>query len=51
MKSENNRLEILHILTKPRTTGFVTFLLLSIIVGFIGFQQYKIVKDDEHRAM
>lgn len=52
MKSENNRLKFYSLfLTKPRATGFVTFLLLSIIVGFIGFQQYKIVKEDEHRAM
>ena len=52
MKSENNRLKFYSLfLTKPSATGFVTFLLLSIIVGFIGFQQYKIVKDDEHRAM
>ncbi|SEB03561.1 PAS domain S-box-containing protein [Flavobacterium gillisiae] len=52
MKSENNRLKFYSLfLTKPRATGFFTFLLLSIIVGFIGFQQFKIVKDDEHRAM
>jgi hypothetical protein len=37
------------VLTKPRATRLFTFLLLSIIVGFIGYQQYKIVKDDEHR--
>jgi PAS domain S-box-containing protein len=52
MKFENNRLKFFSwFLTKPKTTGFFTFLLLSIIVGYIGFQQYKIVKDDEQSAM
>ncbi|MEZ7506009.1 PAS domain S-box protein [Flavobacterium sp. Arc2] len=52
MKSENTRLKFYHwFLTNPKTTGFFTFLFLSIFVGYIAFQQYKIVKDDEQHAM
>jgi PAS domain S-box-containing protein len=52
MSSKNNRLKYFSwFLTKPRTTGFFVFLFLSTIVGYIGYQQYKIVEDDEQYAM
>ena len=52
MKLENNRLKFFSwSLTEPKTTDYFTFLLLSIIIMYIGFEQYKIVKDEEQSAM
>jgi PAS domain S-box-containing protein len=52
MKFKNNTLKHLSwFLTKPKTAGFLTFLLLTSIVGFIGYQQYRIIKDEEQHAM
>ncbi|TDE01949.1 PAS domain S-box protein [Flavobacterium hiemivividum] len=52
MTSKNYRLKFFRwLIAKPKTAGLFTFLLLSTIVGFIGFQQYKIVKDDEQLVM
>jgi hypothetical protein len=38
-------------LSKPKTTGFITFLFLSYIAGFIVSQQYQLIKEDEQREM
>jgi PAS domain S-box-containing protein len=38
-------------LNRPKTTGCLTFLFLSYIACFIVWQQYKIIKEDEHREM
>lgn len=38
-------------LTKPKITGYLVFLILSILVAFIISQQYQIVKEKEHREM
>ena len=38
-------------LNKPKITGFLTFLLLSFIAGFIVTQQYQLIKEDEQREM
>lgn len=38
-------------LSKPKTTGFVTFLFLTYIAGFIVSQQYQLIKEDEQRQM
>jgi PAS domain S-box-containing protein len=38
-------------LTKPKTTGFLIFLILSIGVAFSIFQGYQIIKANEHREM
>jgi PAS domain S-box-containing protein len=52
MTSKNYRLKFFRwLIAKPKTAGFFTFHLLSIIVGFIGCQQYKIAKDDQQLAM
>ena len=37
--------------SKPKLTGFLTFLFLSYITGFILWQQYKLIKEDEQREM
>ncbi|RTY81165.1 PAS domain S-box protein [Flavobacterium sp. LS1P28] len=36
---------------KPRTMGFMTFLILSCLTGFIVWQQYQLIKEDEQREM
>ena len=38
-------------LNKPKTTGFITFLFLSYVVGFLVYQQYQLIKEDEQREM
>ena len=38
-------------LTKPKTTGFLVFLILSSIVIFIGWQRYQILKEKERQEM
>lgn len=38
-------------LNKPKTTGLLVFLFLSLVVGYIVYQQYRIVKEDEHTEM
>ena len=38
-------------LSRPKTTGFLTFLFLSYIACFIVSQQYKLIKEDEQREM
>lgn len=38
-------------LNKPTTTGLVIFICLNSIVGYIVYQQYRIIKEDEHREM
>nr|WP_315155797.1 PAS domain S-box protein [uncultured Flavobacterium sp.] len=38
-------------LTKPKTTGFLIFLILSIGVAFSIFQRFQIIKANEHREM
>ena len=42
---------ILWFLNRPKTTGFITFLFLSYIAGFIVVQQYQLVKEDEQQEM
>lgn len=37
--------------SRPKITGFFTFLFLSYIAGFIVWQQYKLIKEDEQREM
>ncbi len=36
---------------RPKTTGIITFLFLSYVVGFIVFQQYKLNKEDDQHEM
>ncbi|MGZ9736389.1 PAS domain S-box protein [Flavobacterium sp. GNP002] len=38
-------------LNKPKTTGLITFLFLSYVVGFLVYQQYQLIKEDEQREM
>lgn len=38
-------------LSKPKTTGFITFLFLSYIAGLIVSQQYQLIKEDEEQEM
>ena len=38
-------------LNRPKTTGVVAFICLISIVGYIVYQQYRIIKEDEHREM
>jgi hypothetical protein len=38
-------------LTKPKTTGFLFFLILSIGVAFLIFQRFQIIKVTEHREI
>lgn len=38
-------------LNKPKTTGFITFIFLSYVVGFLVYQQYQLIKEDEQREM
>jgi PAS domain S-box-containing protein len=38
-------------LTKPKTSGFLIFLILSIGVAFSIFQRLQIIKENEHREM
>ena len=38
-------------LNKPKTTGFITFLFLSYVAGFLVYQQYQLIKEDEQREM
>lgn len=38
-------------LNKPKTTGVVIFICLSSIIGYTVYQQYRIIKEDEHREM
>ncbi|MDI6050316.1 PAS domain S-box protein [Flavobacterium sp. XS2P24] len=38
-------------LNKPKTTGFITFSFLSYVVGFLVYQQYQLIKEDEQREM
>lgn len=38
-------------LDRPKTTGFITFIFLSYVVGFIVSQQYQLIKEDEQREM
>ncbi|MFV8373330.1 PAS domain S-box protein [Flavobacterium sp. LB2P74] len=38
-------------LSRPKITGFITFLFLSYIAGFIVSQQYRLIKEDEQREM
>lgn len=38
-------------LTKPKTTGFLVFLILSIGVAFLIFQRFQIIKVTERREM
>ncbi|MFV8334238.1 PAS domain S-box protein [Flavobacterium sp. GSP14] len=42
---------IIWFLNRPKTTGFITFLFLSYIAGFIVVQQYQLVKEDEQQEM
>ena len=35
----------------PRTTGFMTFIFLSYLAGFIVWQQHQLIKEDEQREM
>jgi PAS domain S-box-containing protein len=42
---------ILWFLTKPKTTGFLIFLILSVGVAFIIFQRLQIIKENERREM
>ncbi|MFV8327715.1 PAS domain S-box protein [Flavobacterium sp. ZS1P14] len=38
-------------LNRPKTTGFITFLLLSYIACFIVLQQYELIKEGEQKEM
>lgn len=38
-------------LSKPKTTGLFIFICLSFIIGYIVYQQYRIIKEDERREM
>ena len=38
-------------LSKPKTTGFITFLFLTYVVGYMVSQQYQLIKEDEQREM
>jgi PAS domain S-box-containing protein len=38
-------------LTKPKTTGFLVFLMLSFVISFIVSQRYQITKEKERREM
>ncbi|RYJ52070.1 PAS domain S-box protein [Flavobacterium petrolei] len=52
MKSEKKYPKFIRwFLRRPKTTGFVVFLFLSYVVGFILLQQYKLIKEDEQREM
>jgi sensor domain CHASE-containing protein len=49
-KSKRNNF-IRWFLTKPKTTGFLFFLILSIGVAFLIFQRFQIIKVTEHREI
>ncbi|MDO8316781.1 MAG: PAS domain S-box protein [Flavobacterium sp.] len=52
MKSEKKHSKFIRwFLERPKTTGFITFLFLSYVAGFIVSQQYKLIKEDEQREM
>ncbi|MFV8364674.1 PAS domain S-box protein [Flavobacterium sp. ZT3P35] len=51
MDSKKYPESILWFLNRPKTTGFITFLFLSYIAGFIVVQQYQLVKEDEQQEM
>ena len=52
MKSERKYPKFIRwFLKRPKSTGFITFLFLSYVVGFIVSQQYKLIKEDEKREM
>lgn len=38
-------------LSKPKTTGLFVFICLSFVIGYIVYQQYRIIKEDERREM
>jgi len=50
MKIKNNKY-IDWFLTKPKTTGFIIFLILIVGVAFTIFQRIQIIRENEHRAM
>jgi PAS domain S-box-containing protein len=52
MKSEKKHPKFIRwFLVRPKTTGFITFLFLSYVAGFIAWQQYKLIKEGEQREM
>lgn len=51
MNNKNHPKFLNWFLSKPKTTGFITFLFLSYIAGFIVLQQYERIEEDEHREM
>ena len=52
MKSKKKQSEFIKwFLIRPKTTGFITFLFLSYLAGFIVWQQYKLIKEGEQREM
>ena len=51
MDHKNYPAFIIWFLNRPKTTGFLTFLFLSLITGYIVVQQYRLVKEDEQQEM
>src|SRR3970040_394791 len=52
MKSEKKWSEFISwFLTRPKTSGFLVFLIMCFVVAFIVSQRFQIVKENEHREM